>query len=175
MERDGTGRRFGFSEVVSKHRLHGFSSLGEVVVRNLGEEMMYHVSSNVVVDFVENTEIAVNGGETSTHVGPFRSTVPRDFLFRVGRAMVMEVGDGVEPHDEYPVRENIELKHSDRAESESAGGEETDPGHLESVGSLDQGGFRGGEERGLGVVVRSLFAGGAVQEVEGISEKGHGV
>lgn len=115
MEGDGTGRRFRFSVVVSEHRLHSFSSLAEVVVRNLREKVVHYVGSNVVMDFVENTEITVNGGETSTHVGPFGTTVPRDFLFRVRRSMVMEVGDGIEPHDEYPVREDIELKHSDRA------------------------------------------------------------
>ncbi len=99
--------------------------------------MVNDVGANVVVNFVKDTEIAVNGGETSTHVGPLRATVPWDLLFRVRGSVVMEVCDGIEPHDEYPVREDVELEHSNGAKSESAGSEDSDPSHLEGVGSLD--------------------------------------
>lgn len=46
---------------------------------------------------------------------------------------MMEVCDGIEPHDKHPVRKDIELKHGHRAKSESAGGKDTDESHLESV------------------------------------------
>lgn len=137
MERNRTGRRLGFSEIITKNRLHGFSGLAEVVMGDLGEEMMHNVSSNVVVNFVKNTEITVNGGESSTHVGPFRATIPWDLFLRVRGAVMMEVSDGIEPHDKHPIRKDVELEHSHRAKSESAGGKDTDPCHLEGVGSLD--------------------------------------
>jgi hypothetical protein len=133
MERNRAGRRLGLSEILTKDRLHSFSGLAEVVVRDLREEMMHYVGSNVVMNFIENTEITVDGGESSTHVGPFRPTIPWYLLFRVRGAVMMEVRHGIEPHDKHPVRKDIELKHSHRAKSESAGGKDTNPCHLEGV------------------------------------------
>ena len=43
----------------------------QVVVRNLGKQVMNHVGTNVMMDVVDPTKISVNCGQTSSHVIPF--------------------------------------------------------------------------------------------------------
>ena len=93
-----------FTVVVTQHRLHCLSGLGKVVVRNLREQVVYHVSSNVMLDLVKDAIITVNGGKTATHVAPLLTTVPGDLFLRVRRSVVMEVGTNIKPHDKHPVR-----------------------------------------------------------------------
>jgi hypothetical protein len=43
----------------------------QVVVRNLGKQVMDHVGTNVMMDVVNPTKISVNRGQTSLHIIPF--------------------------------------------------------------------------------------------------------
>ena len=74
----------------------------QVVVRNLGKQMMNHVSSNVMMDVVDPTKISVNCGQTSLHVFPF--------LFQRNNTNICET-----------VRNNIELQHPQWANNKCKG------------------------------------------------------
>lgn len=174
MSGDGARGWLRLTVVVSEDGLHCLSGFGEVIVRNLREQMVHHVCSNIVLNLVENSIITINGGKTTAHVAPLLATVPGDLLLRVGRSVVMEVGTNIEPHDKDPVRKEVEVHHSQGAESKGAGGKDTEPGHLESVRGLDQRSLRGAEEIRFWVVVRSVLSRGAVQEVERISKEREG-
>mmetsp|Transcript_34956 Transcript_34956/g.62834 ORF Transcript_34956/g.62834 Transcript_34956/m.62834 type:complete len:130 (+) Transcript_34956:786-1175(+) len=70
---------FGLAVVGSENGLYGLGSLGEVVVRNLGEEMVDKMSADIVVNLVENTIITVKGREAAAKVAPLFAAVPRHF------------------------------------------------------------------------------------------------
>lgn len=93
--------------VVPKQRLHRRGCLDQMVMRNLREQMVHNVRADVVMDFVEDPVVAVDGGQPPAHVVPLLPTIPWNFLLV---AMVMKVCDEVQPHDIDDVRYEIELK-----------------------------------------------------------------
>ena len=57
--------------VVGSHdRLDGGGGLLQVVVRDLGQQVVHHVRADVVVDLVEDTVVAVQRRQTAAQVAP---------------------------------------------------------------------------------------------------------
>ena len=63
--------------VGTKNRLARLGGLYKVVVWNLGEQVMDDVCSNVMVNFVEDSEVAVKRGQTSPQVAPLLTSTPQ--------------------------------------------------------------------------------------------------
>ena len=70
VEGDGTPGLCGLPVVVTKNRLGGLGGLCQVVVGDLREEVVHHVSADVMMDPVEDAVVPVQGGETSSEITP---------------------------------------------------------------------------------------------------------
>ena len=174
VEGDGPGALGGLAVVLPEDGLGGLGRLDEVVVRDLGEEVVDDVRADVVVDLVEDAIVAVDGGEAPPEVGPLLAAEPRHLLVLVRGAVVVEVGDDVEPDDVDPVGDHVEGEDVQGAQQVGGGGEDAEHADHERVGGLDEPSLGLDKEVALRVVVRALLAGGALPEVEGEGEHGPG-
>jgi len=168
---DGTWRRLWLPVKLSHHWLHSLSSLSQVVVRNLWEQVMHHMGTNIMLDLVENSIVAVNGGKTTSHVVPLIPAVPGYFLFWVGRTVVVEVGNNIKPDDEHPVWDKVCVEKGHGANSIACSSANGEPCDLECVGGLDERAFIAGEEVTVGVVMRSSLTWGAGPQVERVGKE----
>lgn len=64
--------------VVTKQGLQRSSGL--MVMRNLREQMVHNVCTNVMMDFVKVPVVEVNGGQPSANEAPFLASVPGNSL-----------------------------------------------------------------------------------------------
>lgn len=106
-------------------------------MRNLGEQVVHDVGADVVVNLVEDAVVAVNRGQAAPQVGPLLPPVPGNLLVGVRGAMVVEVGDQIEPDDVDPVRHAVEGHRHQGAEFDSHSGQDGDEGQVEEVGGAD--------------------------------------
>jgi len=165
---------FGLTIVLAHHWLHGLRSLSQLIVRNLREEMVHNVRSDIMVDLVEDSIVTVNGGQAPAHVVPFLTSIPGHLFLWVRGAVVVEVGHNVEPHYEHPVGQKVEVDHGQRAQGKGACGQDTKPPHLKGIGGLHQRCLRGSEQIRLGVKVRAVLARRSVKEIKRVREKRDG-
>ena len=70
MEGDGTLGLCGLPVIVAKNGFGCLSGLCQVVVGDLREEVVHHMSTNVMMDPVEDAIVPVQGGEASSQVAP---------------------------------------------------------------------------------------------------------
>ncbi len=88
------------SVVRSQDPLDALRGLYQVIVRDLGEDVVDHVGADVVVDVVENAVISVDRRETAPEVAPLLASVPWDARSLGGPVMV-QVGYGGYPSGEH--------------------------------------------------------------------------
>mmetsp|Transcript_12591 Transcript_12591/g.37858 ORF Transcript_12591/g.37858 Transcript_12591/m.37858 type:complete len:205 (-) Transcript_12591:704-1318(-) len=158
----------GLPVVGAHHRLASLGGSGQVVVRDLGQQVVHDVGADVVMDLVEDAVVPVQGGQTSPQVGPLLATVPGDLVLLVLGAVVVQVGDHVQPHHIDPVRHHVQLQHCQRAQEVGARRQDGQHARKELVRSLDQLRLGLGEQFAVGVEVAAGLAGAARHEVEGV-------
>lgn len=133
--------------------------------------MVNDMCPDVVVDVVDPPIVPVHCRQSSPQIAPFLATVPGQLVVV---AVMVQVGDEVQPHNKNPVRDKVEVEHEEGSHEEGEACEEGSHGHPARCGCQHIVPFVGLEQVAAGMEMRTRLSWAPRPQVEWVGEHGEG-